>query len=93
MKSLKLLALAGLVAFGTTAFAADGEKGKKPKLDADGDGAISAEELAKAPEGLQKKLKEFDKDGDGALSKEEYEACQAAMKKGGKEKKEKKEDN
>ena len=92
MKSLKLLALAGLVAFGSTAFAADGDKGKKPKLDADGDGAISAEEMAKAPEGMQKKLKEFDKDGDGALSKEEYDACKAAMK-GGKEKKEKKEDN
>lgn len=78
MKSLKLIALVGLVAFATNAYAADE---KKSKLDADGDGSISAEEIAKAPEKLQAKLKEADKDGDGALSKEEYEAFKASMKK------------
>jgi Ca2+-binding EF-hand superfamily protein len=81
MKSLKLLALAGLVAFASTASAADGDAAKRPKLDTDGDGALSKEEVAAAPEKLQARLKEFDKDGDGALSKEEYEAMKAASKK------------
>ncbi len=62
----------------------------KSKFDTDGDGDISAEELAAAPEKAQAKLKEHDKDGDGALSKEEYAACKAAMKKKGGEKKLKK---
>jgi Ca2+-binding EF-hand superfamily protein len=80
MKSIKFLALAGLVALSSSAFAAE-EKGKKGKIDADGDGAISKEELAAAPEKSQDKLKEHDKDSDGALSKEEYEAYKAANKK------------
>jgi Ca2+-binding EF-hand superfamily protein len=77
MKSIKFLALAGLVAFSSSAFAAEEKKGK---ADTDGDGAISKEELAAVPEKMQAKLKEHDKDGDGALSKEEYEAFKAARK-------------
>jgi EF hand len=78
MKSIKLLALAGLVAFASSAYA---EEKKGAKLDADGDGAISKEEMAAAPEKSQTKLKDADKDGDGALSKEEYTAYKEANKK------------
>ena len=77
MKSIKLLALAGLVAFASSAYAEE----KKAKLDADGDGAISKEEMATASEKSQPKLKEADKDGDGALSKEEYTAYKESIKK------------
>ncbi len=79
MKSIKFLALAGLVAFSSSAFAADEKKGAK--IDADGDGAISKEEIAAAPEKMQAKLKDADKDADGALSKEEYAAFKEANKK------------
>jgi EF hand len=78
MKSIKFLALAGLVAFSSSVFAAEEKKGK---VDSNGDGALSKEELAAAPEKMQAKLKEADKDADGALSKEEYDAFKAANKK------------
>ncbi|TWU15419.1 hypothetical protein [Allorhodopirellula heiligendammensis] len=41
------------------------------KLDANGDGSLSADELTKLPEGGQRLIKFADRDEDGALSSEE----------------------
>ena len=52
------------------------------RQDADGDGLISADELANVPAGLRDRLMQSDTDGDGAVSRAEFTEGMAKMQSG-----------
>lgn len=65
-------------------YGGDGPRGPNPeqmieRLDTDGDGLLSAEELAAAPQN-QTMFQRLDADGDGAISEEEFQAARDMMR-------------
>jgi len=89
-----LLALGLIIGSGSSAQAAKGNKGNKPKrkpeqvfkkLDKNGDGKLSARELQKKTgksEASEKIFKRMDKDEDGALTPAEFVSLKRGKKKG-----------
>lgn len=86
---LSVLALVMTLAVASDAFA-EGQRGKKSKMDLDGDGVVSRSEYTSA---RQKKMDEhftqMDSNGDGNLTREEMKAGRKAMHQRMKERREK----